>query len=157
LFQTKQASHDNLNTFVGLTHNNIKNEFLLLWKLCTRGSLQDIIANDDLKLDMDFKASFINDIIKVFTVWRYFDWYILRITFQGMLFLHGSEVKEHGALRSSNCLVDNHWTVKLTDFGINRTITDLFKHRDIQYTEDGVQEPTSYSKQISAPKSLFCI
>uniref|UniRef100_A0A914VGT2 Uncharacterized protein n=1 Tax=Plectus sambesii TaxID=2011161 RepID=A0A914VGT2_9BILA len=64
---SKQATHDNLNTFVGLTYNNLSNECLFLWKLCTRGSLQDIVANEDLMLDMDFKASFINDIIKVST------------------------------------------------------------------------------------------
>lgn len=60
--------------------------------------------------------------------------------------MHSSEIKEHGALRSSNCLVDNHWTVKLTDFGVNRTISDLLKHREMDYAENGVQELTDYSK-----------
>uniref|UniRef100_A0A914VRF2 Guanylate cyclase n=1 Tax=Plectus sambesii TaxID=2011161 RepID=A0A914VRF2_9BILA len=133
---TKQASHDNLNTFVGLTCNNIKNELFFLWKLCIRGSLQDIIANDDLKLDTDFKASFINDIIK------------------GLLYLHNSEIKEHGALRSSNCLVDNHWTVKLSDFGVNRAISDLLKHREIEYADNGVQEPTNYKLLYLSPEHL---
>uniref|UniRef100_A0A914XIN3 guanylate cyclase n=1 Tax=Plectus sambesii TaxID=2011161 RepID=A0A914XIN3_9BILA len=136
LYHTKQASHDNLNSFVGLTYNNLNNECLFFWKLCTRGSLQDIVANEDLKLDMDFKASFISDIVK------------------GMLFLHSSNIKEHGTLRSSNCLVDNHWTVKLTDYGVNRTITDLLKHREIQYTEEGVQEPTPNKLLYMAPEHL---
>uniref|UniRef100_A0A914V0M5 guanylate cyclase n=1 Tax=Plectus sambesii TaxID=2011161 RepID=A0A914V0M5_9BILA len=132
----KMTSHDNLNTFVGLCYNNIKDETYFMWKLCTRGSLQDLIANDDLKLDTDFKASFIHDIIR------------------GIVFLHSMDIKEHGALRSSNCLVDNHWTVKLTDFGINRTINDCLKHREIDYTDNGVQELTPQKLLYVAPEHL---
>ena len=35
-----------------------------------------------------------------------------------MIFLHASEIKSHGKLKSSNCVVDSRWVVKITDFGL---------------------------------------
>lgn len=34
-----------------------------------------------------------------------------------MIFLHNSDVHVHGKLKSSNCVVDGRWVVKITDFG----------------------------------------
>jgi serine/threonine protein kinase len=36
---------------------------------------------------------------------------------QGLQYLHGSSVKYHGDLRSTNCLVNSRWTVRLQNFG----------------------------------------
>ncbi len=36
-----------------------------------------------------------------------------------MHFLHSSEIKLHGNLKSSNCVVDGRFVVKLTDFGLH--------------------------------------
>lgn len=39
---------------------------------------------------------------------------------QGMVYLHQSDVGSHGDLKSSNCLVDSRWVVKISDFGLNK-------------------------------------
>ena len=42
--------------------------------------------------------------------------------YQGLQFLHSSELKMHGNLRSTNCLVDNRWTCKLSGFGLKNLL-----------------------------------
>ncbi len=36
-----------------------------------------------------------------------------------MAFLHSSELRTHGNLKSSNCVVDSRFVLKLTDFGLH--------------------------------------
>ena len=62
--------------------------------------LQDILE-EDMNLDWNFKYSLINDIVK------------------GLSFIHGSEIGFHGNLKSSNCVVDSRFVLKLTDFGLH--------------------------------------
>ena len=66
---------------------------------CTRGSLKDILKNEEIKLDNMFVASLVFDIIR------------------GMIYLHDSPVGYHANLKPSNCLVDSRWVLKLADFG----------------------------------------
>ena len=41
-----------------------------------------------------------------------------------MCFLHGSDLEVHGRLKSSNCVVDSRFTLKITDFGLPSLYTD---------------------------------
>ena len=41
-----------------------------------------------------------------------------------MCFLHASEIKSHGGLKSSNCVVDSRFVLKITDFGLRSLRTD---------------------------------
>ena len=34
--------------------------------------------------------------------------------------MHNSSIGYHGRLKSTNCLVDNRWVLKVTDYGIAR-------------------------------------
>ena len=43
-----------------------------------------------------------------------------------MAFIHGSELRVHGNLKSSNCVVDGRFVLKITDFGLQslREVSD---------------------------------
>ncbi|PIC35311.1 hypothetical protein B9Z55_014705 [Caenorhabditis nigoni] len=99
LNQMKQAVHDNLNPFLGMSFNE-KEEMVILWKFCSRGTIQDMIYNQEVVLDAKFHGAFIRDITL------------------GLEYLHSSIIGYHGALTPWSCLIDRNWMVKLTDFGI---------------------------------------
>ena len=40
----------------------------------------------------------------------------------GNIYLHDSEIRSHGRLKSSNCVVDSRWVLKLTDYGLTSLI-----------------------------------
>ncbi|KAM6230679.1 atrial natriuretic peptide receptor 2 [Porphyrio hochstetteri] len=72
----------------------------IVTEYCPRGSLQDVLENDSINLDWMFRHSLINDIVK------------------GMAFLHNSIIGHHGSLKSSNCVVDSRFVLKITDYGL---------------------------------------
>ena len=37
---------------------------------------------------------------------------------QGMSYLQSTDIKSHGDLKSSNCMVDNRWVLKIADYGL---------------------------------------
>ncbi|XP_029306918.1 LOW QUALITY PROTEIN: atrial natriuretic peptide receptor 1-like [Cottoperca gobio] len=57
--------------------------------------------------------------------------------FQGMLFLHNSVILSHGKLKSSNCVVDNRFVLKITDYGLSsfRTESDAGKDAHAYYAQ----------------------
>ncbi|XP_065155989.1 guanylate cyclase 32E isoform X2 [Atheta coriaria] len=94
----RDLRHDNLNAFIGACTE--PPNICIVTEYCTRGSLKDILENEDVKLDSMFIASLVGDILR------------------GMIYLHDSPVRFHGALHTANCLVDSRWVVKLADFGL---------------------------------------
>lgn len=59
-----------------------------------------------------------------------------------MEYLHKSELKYHGNLKSTNCVVDSRWTCKLSDFG-PRTIYKGLNDDNYDSTSDaGINSPT---------------
>ncbi|XP_052799084.1 atrial natriuretic peptide receptor 1-like [Mya arenaria] len=92
--------HGNVTSFVGVCPEP---EFICsVWEYCCKGSIQDVIENDDIKLDTMFKLSIAVDVC------------------QGLDYIHKSPIRHHGNLKSSNCVIDSRWVCKLTDFGIER-------------------------------------
>uniref|UniRef100_A0A671LHK2 Guanylate cyclase n=1 Tax=Sinocyclocheilus anshuiensis TaxID=1608454 RepID=A0A671LHK2_9TELE len=68
--------------------------------------VQDILENESITLDWMFKYSLVSDIVK------------------GMAFLHNSVIVSHGNLKSSNCVVDNRFVLKITDYGLSSIRTE---------------------------------
>uniref|UniRef100_A0A0K0DRA8 ANF_receptor domain-containing protein n=1 Tax=Angiostrongylus cantonensis TaxID=6313 RepID=A0A0K0DRA8_ANGCA len=64
LKELKLTENENLNKFYGIAFNQ-QNEFVVMWLFCSRGSLEDILFNDELKLGRNFQVSFAKDIVKV--------------------------------------------------------------------------------------------
>ncbi|XP_017765073.1 PREDICTED: atrial natriuretic peptide receptor 1-like isoform X2 [Eufriesea mexicana] len=99
LKRMKDLQHDHLVRFYGACVE--PPHCCLLTEYCPKGSLQDILENEQIKLDRVFRGSLIHDIVR------------------GMAYLHASEVKSHGNLKSSNCVVDSRFVLKITDFGLH--------------------------------------
>ncbi|XP_063832442.1 atrial natriuretic peptide receptor 1-like isoform X3 [Ostrinia nubilalis] len=99
LKKMKDLEHDHLARFYGACVD--PPHCCLLTEYCPKGSLQDILENETIKLDWMFKVSLMHDIVR------------------GMHYLHGTDIRSHGALKSSNCVVDSRFVLKITDFGLH--------------------------------------
>ncbi|KAF8371116.1 hypothetical protein PRIPAC_77545 [Pristionchus pacificus] len=126
--QMKAAVHDNINPFLGISFNE-KEEMLLVWKFCNRGTLQDIIYNDQIDMDNKFHGAFIRDIVG------------------GLEYLHASPVGYHGSLTPWSCLIDRNWMVKLTDYGVAEPIERWEKNQWITVDELKSDDDKSNAKQ----------
>lgn len=52
-----------------------------------------------------------------------------------MKFIHKSPIKFHGNLKSSNCVVDSRWSLKLTDFGLSNIYSDQKLNRELNSSD----------------------
>lgn len=116
----KDLQHEHLVRFVGACVE--QPNCCILTEYCPKGSLQDILENEQLKLDWMFKLSLMHDIVRVrFTQIRLICMHCHHVIIvQGMYFLHSTDIKSHGNLKSSNCVVDSRFVLKITDFGLHR-------------------------------------
>ncbi|XP_063042912.1 retinal guanylyl cyclase 2-like [Engraulis encrasicolus] len=94
--QLRDMRHENLNLYVGLFLD--AKIFALVTEHCSRGSLEDLLANQDMRLDWMFKSSLMMDLIR------------------GMRYLHCRGIS-HGRLKSRNCVVDGRFVLKVTEYG----------------------------------------
>lgn len=118
LVMTHGLRHENVNPLIGnhcqnlISFRNFKkysislgwlsdpNRNAMVFEYCSRGSLQDVLIMDDIKLDWSFRLSLLTDLVR------------------GMRYLHGSSLRVHGSLSSRNCVVDARWVLKVTDYGL---------------------------------------
>ncbi|UMM19534.1 hypothetical protein L5515_015091 [Caenorhabditis briggsae] len=121
LTKMKQAVHDNINPFIGVSFNE-KSELLLLWKFCSRGTLQDVIYCDKFNMDEKFHGAFVRDITL------------------GLEYLHSSSIGFHGGLASWTALIDKNWMLKLTDYAIGDPLKRWEKHGRINCKVDNESE-----------------
>lgn len=72
VYKLRDINHDNVNTFIGYTSN--KSEIFVLVEHSTRGSLWDVLGDNETQLTWDFKVSILHD------------------TAAGMRYLHNSQL-----------------------------------------------------------------
>uniref|UniRef100_A0A1I7UUQ4 guanylate cyclase n=1 Tax=Caenorhabditis tropicalis TaxID=1561998 RepID=A0A1I7UUQ4_9PELO len=131
LSKMKQAVHDNINPFIGISFNE-NSELLLLWKFCSRGTLQDVIYCDKFVMDEKFHGAFVRDITL------------------GLEYLHSSPIGFHGGLASWTVLIDKNWMLKLTDYAVGDPLKRWEKHGRINCKIDNESE-----KQWQKMASLY--
>lgn len=64
--QARDVSHENTVRFVGACIDLPRPTVLILTEYCPKGSLKDVLENDAIQLDWNFRMSLIHDIVKVF-------------------------------------------------------------------------------------------
>jgi len=127
LKQMRDIRHENVNMFIGACTE--PENILIVTQYASKGSLQDVLENETIKLDNLFILSLLYDIVK------------------GLLYLNTTEIRVHGNLKSSNCVIDSRWVLKLTDFGLYH-----FKAKQ----ENGDMQTREYYKSLlwCAPELL---
>ena len=61
-----------------------------------------------------------------------------------MAFIHNSELRFHGNLKSSNCVVDSRFVLKLTDFGLQSLrVNDIVDVEEHAYWKSEIENRTT--------------
>ncbi|KYB27701.1 Retinal guanylyl cyclase 2-like Protein [Tribolium castaneum] len=117
--------HENLNPLIGCLAEPPR--AALVSEYCARGSLQDVLQQDDIKLDWSFRLSLLTDLVR------------------GMKYLHSTPIRVHGYLTSRNCVIDARWVLKVTDYGLPAF-----------YEAQGMQPPAKTARELlwTAPELL---
>ncbi|XP_059207801.1 retinal guanylyl cyclase 1 [Centropristis striata] len=111
----RDMRHENINLFLGLFFDS--GIFGIVTEHCTRGSLEDLLGNEEVRLDWMFKSSLLMDLIR------------------GMKYLHNRDII-HGRLKSRNCVVDGRFVLKVTDYGFNEILINQSIDNDVEKPED---------------------
>ena len=92
-------NHQNVCSFIGgiLEGSTITG---IMYEYCRRGSLFTILRNPHFFFNQPFRSSFALDAIT------------------GLCYLHSHNIA-HGRLSSNNCVIDEHWVLKLTGEDVN--------------------------------------
>ncbi|XP_068903394.1 retinal guanylyl cyclase 2 isoform X4 [Tenebrio molitor] len=109
--------HENLNPLIGCLAEPPR--AALVSEYCARGSLQDVLQQDDIKLDWSFRLSLLTDLVR------------------GMKYLHSTPIRVHGYLTSRNCVIDARWVLKVADYGLPAF-----------YEAQGLQPPVKTAREI---------
>ncbi|KAK6105631.1 Adenylate and Guanylate cyclase catalytic domain family protein [Brugia pahangi] len=125
----KDLQHDHITRFTGACVDCP--HYCLVQEYCPKGSLEDILENEKIELDKMMKYSLLHDLVK------------------GMYFLHNTFVGSHGKLKSSNCVVDSRFVLKVTDFGFHEL------HAMEDENTDEIGEHAFYKRKLwTAPEIL---
>ncbi|XP_067846961.1 atrial natriuretic peptide receptor 2-like [Heptranchias perlo] len=104
--QVRELDHPNLCKFIGgsIEVPNVT----IVTEYCPKGSLTDVLFNDDIPLNWGFRLSFATDLAR------------------GMAYLHQHRIY-HGRLQSKNCVIDDRWVCKISGYGLAAYRKDDFE------------------------------
>ncbi|KAG9350907.1 hypothetical protein JZ751_024796 [Albula glossodonta] len=95
--EVRELDHPNLCKFIG---GSIEVPYVsIITEYCPKGSLADVLLNGDIPINWGFRLSFATDIAR------------------GMAYLHQHKMY-HGRLHSRNCIIDDRWVCKISDYGL---------------------------------------
>ncbi|KAM4048993.1 atrial natriuretic peptide receptor 1-like [Anomaloglossus baeobatrachus] len=112
--QIRDLDHPNLCKFIGGCIE--VPDVAIITEYCPKGSLNDVLLSEDIPLNWGFRFSFATDIA------------------HGMAYLHQHKIY-HSRLKSTNCVIDDRWACKITDYGLDFfrkpvSVDDYNGHRD---------------------------
>ncbi|KAK6484081.1 atrial natriuretic peptide receptor 2-like [Huso huso] len=115
--QVRELDHPNLCKFIGgsIEVPNVA----IVTEYCPKGSLADVLLNEDVPLNWGFRLSFATDISR------------------GMAYLHQHRIF-HGRLHSKNCIIDDRWVCKIADYGLA-----MYRKEDFEKVTSGFHEKIS--------------
>ncbi|XGW27223.1 hypothetical protein V3C99_007658 [Haemonchus contortus] len=127
--QMRKLDHDNVNRFIGLSIDS--SEYIAIWRMCSRGTLQDLILKGSLWFDPFFMLCIMRDIA------------------EGIRFLQSSIIGCHGRLCSNCCLVTDSWQVKISDYGSESLREDdrIKKRRLLWLAPEHLRPPETSEKK----------
>ncbi|XP_070688305.1 atrial natriuretic peptide receptor 2-like [Pempheris klunzingeri] len=109
--EVRQLDHPNLCKFIG---GSIEVPYVsIITEYCPKGSLSDVLLNDDIPINWGFRLSFATDITR------------------GMSYLHQHRIF-HGRLHSRNCVIDDRWVCKISDYGLT-----AYRKEDFEVCSNG--------------------
>ncbi|KAJ3599659.1 hypothetical protein NHX12_033615 [Muraenolepis orangiensis] len=86
--EVRELDHPNLSKFIGAS---IEVPYIsIITEYCPKGSLSDVLLNEDIPINWGFR---------------------------GMAYLHQHKMF-HGRLHSRNCVIDDRWVCKISDYGL---------------------------------------
>ncbi|XP_062460378.1 atrial natriuretic peptide receptor 2-like [Pezoporus occidentalis] len=134
--QVRELDHPNLCKFIGgcIEVPNVA----IVTEYCPKGSLSDVLLNEDVPLNWGFRFSFATDIAR------------------GMAYLHHHKMY-HGRLKSSNCVIDDRWVCKITDYGLQSYRKEDFLEGSSSYQQHLTQiytAPEIHSLSDYEPNSM---
>ncbi|XP_028259804.1 atrial natriuretic peptide receptor 2 [Parambassis ranga] len=139
--EVRQLDHPNLCKFIG---GSIEVPYVsIITEYCPKGSLSDVLLNDDIPINWGFRLSFASDIAR------------------GMSYLHQHKMF-HGRLHSRNCVVDDRWVCKISDYGLTayrkedlEAVSNGFSCGDVNYTYCAPEVLLGSSFNVTAAADVY--
>ncbi|CAH8607866.1 unnamed protein product [Schistosoma margrebowiei] len=101
LWEVKKMKHNNLVKLIGVTF--ISPVLSLYTEFCDRGSLCYVLRRDSIPLSWSLRIGFLTGLAN------------------GLAYLHNCQIV-HGRLNSLNCVINDKWICKITDYGLDNLI-----------------------------------